>query len=107
MGREDGGIYTCTAHNTLGVSGPREIVLDVECESDSPIVALFVAYKVRHFTNLNCTVLHCSDTDSPHIVSLEPSGTVTSLVGSRLSLACLAEANPRVPHGRTALFCVI
>ena len=55
VGREDGGIYTCTAHNTLGVSGPREIVLDVECESDSPIVALFVAYKVRHFTNLNGT----------------------------------------------------
>jgi len=29
-GRESAGIYTCTAHNKLGVSGPREIQLDVE-----------------------------------------------------------------------------
>ena len=33
-GRESAGIYTCTAHNKLGVSGPREIQLDVECELD-------------------------------------------------------------------------
>ena len=32
VGRENGGIYTCTAHNRLGVSGPREIVLNVECK---------------------------------------------------------------------------
>ena len=30
--RESAGIYTCTAHNNLGVSAPREIRLDVECE---------------------------------------------------------------------------
>ena len=36
VGRDNAGIYTCTAHNTLGVSGPKEIVLDVECKySDS------------------------------------------------------------------------
>ena len=35
VGRENGGIYTCTAHNRLGVSGPREIVLNVECKSSS------------------------------------------------------------------------
>ena len=34
-GRESAGIYTCTAHNKLGVSGPREIQLDVECELDA------------------------------------------------------------------------
>ena len=34
-GRESAGIYTCTAHNKLGVSGPREIQLDVECELKS------------------------------------------------------------------------
>ena len=32
VGKEDGGIYTCTAHNKLGVSGPKEIVLNVECK---------------------------------------------------------------------------
>ena len=32
VGREEAGIYTCTAHNRLGVSGPREIVLNVECK---------------------------------------------------------------------------
>ena len=32
VGRENGGIYTCTAHNRLGVSGPKEIVLNVECK---------------------------------------------------------------------------
>ena len=32
VGRDNAGIYTCTAHNTLGVSGPKEIVLDVECK---------------------------------------------------------------------------
>ena len=30
VGRDNAGIYTCTAHNTLGVSRPKEIVLDVE-----------------------------------------------------------------------------
>ena len=32
--------------------------------------------------------------DSPHIVSLEPSGSVSGQVGASLSLACRAEANP-------------
>ena len=32
VGRENAGIYTCTAHNKLGVSGPKEIVLDIECK---------------------------------------------------------------------------
>ena len=36
-GRESAGIYTCTAHNKLGVSGPREIQLDVECELDDDV----------------------------------------------------------------------
>ena len=32
--------------------------------------------------------------DSPHIVSLSPSGSVSGQVGSRVSLSCEAEANP-------------
>ena len=32
VGRENAGIYTCMAHNKLGVSGPKEIVLDIECK---------------------------------------------------------------------------
>ena len=32
VGRAEAGLYTCTAHNTIGVSGPREISLNVECE---------------------------------------------------------------------------
>lgn len=62
VGRENAGIYTCTAHNKLGVSGPKEIVLDVEY--------------------------------SPHITSMEPSGAISSLVGGRVTLTCLADANP-------------
>ena len=33
-------------------------------------------------------------TDSPHIVSLDPSGSVSGQVGSRISLTCEADANP-------------
>jgi len=62
VGRETAGIYTCTAHNTLGVSGPKEIVMDVEY--------------------------------SPHITAMEPSGAVSSLVGGKVILHCLADANP-------------
>ena len=32
VGRENAGIYTCTAHNSLGVSTPKEIVLDIKCK---------------------------------------------------------------------------
>ena len=32
--------------------------------------------------------------DSPHIVSLDPSGSVSGQVGSRISLTCEADANP-------------
>ena len=37
---------------------------------------------------------HCPCSDSPHIVSLSPSGSVSGQVGSRVSLSCEAEANP-------------
>ena len=32
VGKEEAGVYTCTAHNSLGVSGPKEIILNVECK---------------------------------------------------------------------------
>ena len=32
VGKEQAGVYTCTAHNSLGVSSPKEIVLNVECK---------------------------------------------------------------------------
>ena len=44
-----------------------------------------------------CVLLVRSDgrvPDSPHIVSLEPSGAVSSQIGNRVSLSCLADANP-------------
>ena len=31
VARENGGSYTCTGHNSLGVSAPKEIILDVKC----------------------------------------------------------------------------
>ena len=45
VGKEHGGIYTCTAHNRLGVSGPKEIVLNVECK----YLRNFHCVTVRHF----------------------------------------------------------
>ena len=48
-GRESAGIYTCTAHNKLGVSGPREIQLDVECEFDNGQVPIFASLTFLSF----------------------------------------------------------
>lgn len=78
VGKEEAGVYTCTAHNSLGVSGPNEIALNVKCKE----------------TFLKPSVDVPNVSDSPTIVSLSPSGLVTSKVGSRVSLTCQADANP-------------
>ena len=78
VGRDHAGIYTCTAHNKLGVSGPREILLDIECEwfflEDHLVILLTL--------------------DSPHITSVVPSGSISSLIGGRVILTCSADSNP-------------
>ena len=43
----------------------------------------------------NIFLKYLIDSDSPSIISLSPSGLVTSKVGSRVSLACQADANPQ------------
>ena len=45
VGKEHGGIYTCTAHNSLGVSGPKEIVLNVECKyTNKRVIGYYLEY---------------------------------------------------------------
>ena len=54
VGRDEAGIYTCTAHNRLGVSGPREIVLNVECKCDTCEVYCNIARVQTRHTSCRC-----------------------------------------------------